>query len=162
MEIKGSAKIPTAIYGLMRFRDLMNDHESMIEEADRSRQYEKFVNDRLAGFQAWKNTLSIEQDIYNEIKEAVDPEYFKKYNKFMDDFAGTSCVAGYQSWYLKTYKEIDELKDEIEKYKNEQILKETEVIQRVISLTRNLREKENIKINWNYIWWLNWISYLTC
>ena len=33
-----------------------------------------------------------------------------------------------------------------EKYKNEQILKETEVIQRVISLTRNLREKENMKI----------------
>jgi len=32
------------------------------------------------------------------------------------------------------------------KFKNEQILKETEVIQRVISLTRNLREKENIKI----------------
>lgn len=31
MEINGSAKIPTAIYGLMRFRDLMNDHESMIE-----------------------------------------------------------------------------------------------------------------------------------
>lgn len=31
-------------------------------------------------------------------------------------------------------------------FKNEQILKETEVIQRVISLTRNLREKENIKI----------------
>ncbi len=33
-----------------------------------------------------------------------------------------------------------------ENYKNNQILKETEVIQRVISLTRNLREKENIKI----------------
>ena len=120
IEIRGSAKIPTALYGLMRFRDLMNDHDSMIEEAERSRQYEKFVNDRLAGFQAWKNTLSIEQDIYNEIKAAVDEEYFKKYNKFMDDFAGTSCVAGYQSWYLKTYKEIDELKDEIEKYENEQ------------------------------------------
>ena len=30
--------------------------------------------------------------------------------------------------------------------KNENILKETEVIQRIISLTRNLREKENIKI----------------
>ena len=120
VELRGSAKIPTALYGLMRFRDLMNDHDSMMEEAQRSRQYEKFVNDRLAGFQAWKNTLSIEQDIYNEIKAAVDEEYFKKYNKFMDDFAGTSCVAGYQSWYLKTYKEIDELKDEIEKYENEQ------------------------------------------
>ena len=68
MEIQGRAKIPTAIYGLMRFRDLMNDHESMLEEAERSRQYEKFVNDRLAGYQAWKNTLSIEQDIYIEIK----------------------------------------------------------------------------------------------
>lgn len=120
IEIRGSAKIPTALYGLMRFRDLMNDHESMIEEAERSRQYEKFVNDRLAGFQAWKNTLSIEQDIYNEIKAEVDEEYFKKYNKFMDDFAGTSCVAGYQSWYLETYKEIDRLKDEIEQYEKEQ------------------------------------------
>ena len=33
-----------------------------------------------------------------------------------------------------------------EYFKNSQILKETEVVQRVISLTRNLREKENIKI----------------
>ncbi len=33
-----------------------------------------------------------------------------------------------------------------EKYENQQILEETEVIQRIISLTRNLREKENIKI----------------
>ena len=44
------------------------------------------------------------------------------------------------SVHLNDWCEIDE------KYKNEQILKETEVIQRVISLTRNLREKENIKI----------------
>ena len=33
-----------------------------------------------------------------------------------------------------------------EEFKNSDILKETEVVQRVISLTRNLREKENIKI----------------
>lgn len=44
------------------------------------------------------------------------------------------------SVHLNDWCDIDE------KYKNEQILKETEVIQRVISLTRNLREKENIKI----------------
>ena len=67
----GNVKVPTALYGLMRFRDLMNDHENRREEAERSRHYEKFVNDRLAGFQAWKNTLSIEQDIYNEIKEWI-------------------------------------------------------------------------------------------
>lgn len=33
-----------------------------------------------------------------------------------------------------------------EEYKNEEILKDTDVVQRIISLTRNLREKENIKI----------------
>jgi len=33
-----------------------------------------------------------------------------------------------------------------DEFENEEILKETEVVQRVISLTRNLREKENIKI----------------
>lgn len=33
-----------------------------------------------------------------------------------------------------------------EKYKNEVILKDTDIVQRIISLTRNLREKENIKI----------------
>ena len=44
------------------------------------------------------------------------------------------------SVHLNDWCDIDE------KYKNEQTLKETEVIQRVISLTRNLREKENIKI----------------
>jgi len=33
-----------------------------------------------------------------------------------------------------------------DKYKNEEILKETEIARRIINLTRNLREKENIKI----------------
>lgn len=120
MEINGSAKIPTAIYGLMRFRDLMNDHESMLEEAERSRQYEKFVNDRLAGYQAWKNTISIEQDIYNEIKEAVDPEYFAKYNNYMKNYAGTSTVSGYENWYLDTIQNIDKMKLELEEYQKQQ------------------------------------------
>ena len=49
-------------------------------------------------------------------------------------------LTGEESVHLTSWCNIDE------KYKNPEILKETEVIQRVISLTRNLREKENIKI----------------
>ena len=120
IELKGNLKVPTALYGMMRFRDLLNDHESMIEEAERSRQYEKFVKDRLAGFQAWKNTLKIEQNIYNEISSSVDAKYFEKYNKFMDQYAGTSCIAGYQSWYAKTYKQIQKMEEEIKEYEKEQ------------------------------------------
>ena len=120
IELNGSLKVPTALYGLMRFRDLLNDHESMIEEAERSRQYEKFVKDRLAGFQAWKNTLKIENDIYNEISSAVDQDYFKEYNKFMEQYAGTSSVQGYQSWYAKTYEKIQEMEEEIKQYEQEQ------------------------------------------
>ena len=41
---------------------------------------------------------------------------------------------------------LTEFNDIPEKYKNNEILKETDITQRIISLTRNLREKENIKI----------------
>ena len=120
MELWGNAKVPTALYGLMRFRDLMNDHESMLEEAERSRQYEKFVNDRLAGFQAWKNTLSIEQENFNEIRAAVDDKYFEQYNEFMKEYAGTSNVSGYQNWYVHINNEVEKLRDEIAKYESDQ------------------------------------------
>ena len=58
--------------------------KAMIEEAERSRQYEKFVKDRLAGYQAWKNTLEAEQKLYNEISSSVDKEYFENYNNQID------------------------------------------------------------------------------
>ena len=86
MELRGGAKVPTALYGMVRFRDLLNEHESMITEAARSREYAKFVNDRLAGFQAWKNTLEREGQIHEEIRKEIDPAYFAEYNEFMDKF----------------------------------------------------------------------------
>ena len=49
-------------------------------------------------------------------------------------------LTGEESVHLTSWCDIDE------RFKNTEILKETEVVQRVISLTRNLREKENIKI----------------
>ena len=49
-------------------------------------------------------------------------------------------LTGEESVHLNEWCNISE------EFKNSDILKETEVIQRVISLTRNLREKENIKI----------------
>lgn len=41
---------------------------------------------------------------------------------------------------------LSNLEDISEKYKNETVVKETEIVQRIIYLVRNLREKENIKI----------------
>ena len=49
-------------------------------------------------------------------------------------------LTGEESVHLNEWCNISE------EFKNSDILKETEVVQRVISLTRNLREKENIKI----------------
>ena len=129
IELKGDQKVPTALYGLMRFRDLLNDHESMIGEAERSRQYEKFVNDRLAGFQAWKNTLDIEQKLYHEISSSVDSEYFERYNKFMEEYPGTSCVEGYKIWYRETYKEIEKLEEEIKLQEKQQEQLDEEFVQ---------------------------------
>lgn len=49
-------------------------------------------------------------------------------------------LTGESSVHLTNFDEIPE------EYKNENVLKETEIVERVISLIRNLREKENIKI----------------
>ena len=49
-------------------------------------------------------------------------------------------LTGEESIHLALFDDIPT------KYKNEEILKETNVVQRIISLTRNLREKVNIKI----------------
>lgn len=108
------------MYGMMRFRDLLNDHESMITEAERSRQYSKFVNDRLAGYQAWKNTLEKETKIYEEISSSIDPEYFKEYNKFMEDYPATSCAEGYRVWFKETYESIEKMRKEVNDLTSEQ------------------------------------------
>lgn len=129
MELNGNLKVPTALYGLMRFRDLLNDHESLIEEAERSRQYEKFVNDRLAGYQAWKNTLAMETKVYHEISSFVDEKYFENYNKFMDDYPVTSSLQGYRVWYSKTYKSIQEKEKQIKQYEEEQKLFDHRVVE---------------------------------
>ena len=119
MEANGSLEIPTALYGLMRFRDLLNEHEEMVEEAQRSRQYEKYVNDRLAGFLAWKNTLERETEIYDEISKAIEPQYFEEYNAFMDDYPGTSAAEGYLQWFKKKHLEILNMEDEIKELQGE-------------------------------------------
>lgn len=120
MELKGDAEVPTSLYGLMRFRDMLNDHQSVLTEAERSRQYTKFVNDRLAGYQAWKNTFEKENKVYEEISSAVDPDYFREYNKFMDDYPATSSQEGYRMWFKETYKSIEEMRKDINDLEREQ------------------------------------------
>ena len=126
MPRQGGLEIPTALYGLMRFNDLLNDHEKRMKEAVRKREYEKFVTDRLMGFQAWKNQLAKEQQIYQEISSKIAPSYLEKYNKFMSDKPLNSTYAGCleflgneQGNILVMEDKIKELEESNEKYKNE-------------------------------------------
>lgn len=119
-ELRGGADVPTSVYGLFRFRDLLGEHENMLNEEERSRSYHKFVNDRLAGFKAWKLTQKRETELFDEIRGKVDPDYFAEYDKFMKEYPGTSSAAGYTVWFNQTRENVEKWRDEINKLQSEQ------------------------------------------
>ena len=119
MPRQGGLEIPTALYGLMRFNDLLNDHEKRRNEAVRKREYEKFVTDRLMGYQAWKNQLEKETQLYNEITSKIAPSYLLKYKRFMKHYPLNSTYAGCLEFLGSEEASILKMKDEIEKIRKE-------------------------------------------
>ena len=119
MPRQGGLEIPTALYGLMRFNDLLNDHEKRMKEAVRKREYEKFVTDRLMGYQAWKNQLEKETQLYNEITSKIPETYLLKYKRFMKHYPLNSTYAGCLEFLGSEEASILKMKDEIEKIRIE-------------------------------------------
>ena len=119
MPRQGGLEIPTALYGLMRFNDLLNDHEKRMKEAVRKREYEKFVTDRLMGHQAWKNQLEKETQLYNEITSKIPETYLLKYKRFMKHYPLNSTYAGCLEFLGSEEASILKMKDEIEEIRNE-------------------------------------------
>ena len=126
MPRQGGLEIPTALYGLMRFNDLLNDHEKRRNEAVRKREYEKFVTDRLMGYQAWKNQLEKETQLYNEITSKIPETYLLKYKRLMKHYPLNSTYAGCleflgseEASILKMKDEIEEIRKENENFNNE-------------------------------------------
>ena len=114
MPRKGGLEVPTALYGLMRFTDLLSDHEKRMKEALRSREYERFVTDRLMGYQAWQNTLVKEQELYQEITNKLEPDFLTEYNTYMSNVPLNSTFAGCYQFLSNKYVKILEIKDKIE------------------------------------------------
>ena len=119
MPRQGGLEIPTALYGLMRFNDLLNDHEKRRNEAVRKREYEKFVTDRLMGYQAWKNQLEKETQLYNEITSKIPETYLLKYKRFMKHYPLNSTYAGCLEFLGSEEASILKMNDEIEKIRIE-------------------------------------------
>ena len=119
MPRQGGLEIPTALYGLMRFNDLLNDHEKRRNEAVRKREYEKFVTDRLMGYQAWKNQMEKETQLYNEITSKIPETYLLKYKRFMKHYPLNSTYAGCLEFLGSEEASILKMKDEIEKIRKE-------------------------------------------
>ena len=131
------------------------DTEKEITRNMENYQIDNFVEpvvDLINGLSSWYLRRSRrrfwESEFTTDKKNAYETTYYVLVNicKLMAPITPIISEYLYQNLTNEKSVHLEDWPDIPDTFKDERILKETEVVERVISITRNLREKENIKI----------------
>lgn len=104
----------------LMLRDVLRNHKEMKEEADRRREYVKFINDQHQSYAVWKEQSLEEAKKYQNLLKQVDPDTLKRYNDHMANYnTATSLLSGTVEWFRKEHENYIALKSALEQKKAE-------------------------------------------
>ena len=94
----------------LALRDILENHKERKVEADRRREYVKFINDQHQAYAVWKEQMPKEKKRYEEMIASLGDEVRNRYNAFMEQYNGaTSMYSGVEAW-LESERSLYEMR----------------------------------------------------
>lgn len=104
----------------LALRDILENHKDRKVEAERRREYVKFIQDQHQAHALWKENMPKYQKRYQAILDQISPEVRERFDTFMDNYNGMkSRQCGVDAWLQSEASTVEMRKQEIENIKKQ-------------------------------------------